>query len=490
MPHTSTVLIVDDEPISRDTLEALLISQNYHLMFAASGPQALAIAAKHPPDVVLLDVMMPGMTGFEVCRHLRRDPILREVPIIMVTALDDRDSRLQGLEAGADDFIAKPFDRAELRARVQTITQLNRYRHLLSERAKFEWVVEQAEDGYLILDAFGDIIYANAQAHIYLNIPLNEDMAAAEAFLDLAQKQYHCQPHTAWETWPTPSPLAAKTARYLVRPETKTATAFWLQVDLMEMTSRLDGAYLVQLRDITNSMITSNNLWTSNAMVSHKLKTPLALLTASLELLDTLVEGDLPLKKQSEIIAMARSRAIEIRDEIMRIFAYMEAPDMIKPGQGQCKLAKISDIIEAIQLNLHLQSVNLNYKNINTPETITLSLSQGAIELILWELLENARKFHPRQSPTLTINVTHFADGLRVQIIDDGITLSPEQLTKIWLPYYQAERGFSGQVAGMGLGLSTVASILWRTGQTCHAYNRDDQSGLVIEFGLPLADNR
>ena len=490
MPHTSTVLIVDDESTSRDTLEALLISQHYRLMFASSGPQALEIAAKHPPDVILLDVMMPDMTGFEVCQRLRQDPVLREVPIILVTALDDRDSRLQGLEAGADDFISKPFDRAELRARVQTITQLNRYRHLLSERAKFEWVVEQAEDGYLILDAIGEMIYANAQARVYLSLSLSQDLAGCEAFLDLAQRQYHCQPQTAWDTWPKASPLTANTPRYLVRPETNTATAFWLQVDLMEMTSRMEGAYLVRLRDITDNMIANNNLWTSNAMVSHKLKTPLALLTASLELLDTLVAGDLPSGKQEEIIAMARKRAIEIRDEIMRIFAYMEAPDMIKPGQGQCSLTQIPNIIETIQLSLELQAVDLTYENIDTPETIILRLSQGAIELILWELFENARKFHPCQSPNLTINMAYFADGLRVQVVDDGITLSPEQLAKLWLPYYQAERGFSGQVPGMGLGLSTVASILWRTGQTCHAYNRDDQPGLVIEFGLPLANGR
>ena len=131
MRQNSTILIVDDEQVGRDTLEALLTGQDYNLAFASDGAEALAKAAELTPDLVLLDVMMPGMDGFEVCQRLRADPLLAEVPIIIVTALDDRDFRLRGIEAGADDFVSKPFDRVELRARVRTVTRLNRYRQLL-----------------------------------------------------------------------------------------------------------------------------------------------------------------------------------------------------------------------------------------------------------------------------------------------------------------------------------------------------------------------
>jgi PAS domain S-box-containing protein len=92
---------------------------------------ALRLAAEATPDLVLLDVIMPGMDGYEVCRRLRADPRLAEVPVIIVTALDDQASRLAGLEAGADDFVTMPFNRAELRARVRSVTRLNRYRRLL-----------------------------------------------------------------------------------------------------------------------------------------------------------------------------------------------------------------------------------------------------------------------------------------------------------------------------------------------------------------------
>lgn len=153
MPYQSTVLIVDDEPVIRETLEGLLQPQGHNLAFASNGVEALAKAAHLIPDLILLDVMMPDMDGFETCEHLRSDKLLAEVPIIMITALDDRESRLLGIKVGADDFITKPFDFVELQIRVQTITRLNRYRRLLTERNKFEWVVEQDKDGYLIVNS-------------------------------------------------------------------------------------------------------------------------------------------------------------------------------------------------------------------------------------------------------------------------------------------------------------------------------------------------
>ena len=134
----STILIVDDEYSGRETLQSVLEGEGYNLVMAENGPQAIAAAKSILPDVILLDVMMPGMTGFEVCERIRNDPQVAEIPIIILTALDDRESLLTGLKAGADDFISKPFDRFELRARLIGITRLNRYQKLLEEREKLQ----------------------------------------------------------------------------------------------------------------------------------------------------------------------------------------------------------------------------------------------------------------------------------------------------------------------------------------------------------------
>lgn len=145
---SSTVLIVDDEYSGRETLQSVLEGEGYNLIMAENGPQAIEKAKTLLPDVILLDVMMPGMTGFEVCERIRNDPEVAEIPIIILTALDDRESLLTGLKAGADDFISKPFDRFELRARLIGITRLNRYHKLVQEREKLQKAHERLLDAY------------------------------------------------------------------------------------------------------------------------------------------------------------------------------------------------------------------------------------------------------------------------------------------------------------------------------------------------------
>jgi PAS domain S-box-containing protein len=199
MPHpgsvkmtqqTSTILIADDEAGGRKTLEGLLRPLGYNLTFASNGVEALAQAVAAPPDLLLLDVMMPGMDGFEVCRRVRAEAQLTEVPIFMVTALDDRRSRVQGLEAGADDVIAKPFNRTELRARVQTITRLNRYRRLLAERAKFEHMIEHLPDGLLIVDAAGKIGLANTAILRMLGVEQRERVLGTSLWPLIAPEEH------------------------------------------------------------------------------------------------------------------------------------------------------------------------------------------------------------------------------------------------------------------------------------------------------------
>ncbi len=164
------LLIVDDDPAGREALESVLMTQDYTLVFAANGAEALVSARELSPDVILLDVMMPDMDGYEVCRRLRLDPHVAEVPVVMVTALDDRDSRMQGIEAGADDFITKPIDRIELRARVRSITRLNRYRRLQEERSKLERQVQRLN----ALRAIDRAITASVDLRVTLNILLQQ----------------------------------------------------------------------------------------------------------------------------------------------------------------------------------------------------------------------------------------------------------------------------------------------------------------------------
>ena len=132
---TARVLIVDDIPTNVRLLEARLTAEYYEVLTASSGAQALDICQSQDVDIVLLDVMMPEMDGFEVCRRLKADPRTHHVPVLMITALDQPSDRVQGLDAGADDFLTKPVDDTQLMARVKSLVRLKSLTDELRARA-------------------------------------------------------------------------------------------------------------------------------------------------------------------------------------------------------------------------------------------------------------------------------------------------------------------------------------------------------------------
>ncbi len=121
------VLVVDDMDVNTRLVRAVLERDGHVVTSAASGEEALAAVAKDAPDLVLLDVLMPGLDGFETCRRLKADAVTRLIPVVLFTALRETDDRIRGFEAGADDFLSKPFHAHELRARVRSLIRIKRY---------------------------------------------------------------------------------------------------------------------------------------------------------------------------------------------------------------------------------------------------------------------------------------------------------------------------------------------------------------------------
>ena len=121
---TPTVLVVDDDQPSLELLQAYLEDVDCKTVTACDGPDALEIIAKEPPDLILLDVMMPKMSGFEVCKRIKKDPKTSDIPVIMVTALNEFGDIERGIDSGTDDFISKPVSKLELVTRVKTMLKL------------------------------------------------------------------------------------------------------------------------------------------------------------------------------------------------------------------------------------------------------------------------------------------------------------------------------------------------------------------------------
>jgi PAS domain S-box-containing protein len=136
MKAKPVILVVDDQPQNIELLEAYLVPQGYEIVKAANGEEAMEKLSGHPIDLLLLDVMMPGMDGFEVTRRVRQDNTHRLIPIILVTVLREREDRIKGIEAGCDDFISYPVDKMELLARVRSLLKVKAYNELMSNYRK------------------------------------------------------------------------------------------------------------------------------------------------------------------------------------------------------------------------------------------------------------------------------------------------------------------------------------------------------------------
>jgi putative two-component system response regulator len=122
-----TILVVDDQQVNSTLIETILAPQGYEIISVLDGEQALEMVTARPPDLILLDVVMPGMSGFEVCARLKEDERTRLIPIVMVTSLSDLHDRIRGIEVGADDFLSKPFHPAELSARVRSLLKVKQF---------------------------------------------------------------------------------------------------------------------------------------------------------------------------------------------------------------------------------------------------------------------------------------------------------------------------------------------------------------------------
>jgi putative two-component system response regulator len=124
----ATVMVVDDTPANLKLLEELLVAKNYRVLEFPNGAMALAAAAREPPDLILLDIMMPGMDGFEVCRRLKADPGLRDIPVIFISAAEDTANKIRAFGEGGVDYVSKPFQEEEVLARVNAHINLRRMR--------------------------------------------------------------------------------------------------------------------------------------------------------------------------------------------------------------------------------------------------------------------------------------------------------------------------------------------------------------------------
>ena len=158
----NTILIIDDDENDIKLLKGMLKSENYNLLGALRSEEGLKIVADTPPDLILLDVLMPEMDGFEVCRRLKQEQKTRIIPVVMITALKEKEYCLKALEEGADDFLSKPVDKTELQARIKSLLRIRTYHNALQEsEERYRNILDNIQESYFEMNLAGDFTFFN-----------------------------------------------------------------------------------------------------------------------------------------------------------------------------------------------------------------------------------------------------------------------------------------------------------------------------------------
>ena len=304
MKDKSVILVVDDQLQNIELLEAYLVPQGYEVIKAASGEEALEKLVHNQIDLILLDVMMPKMSGIEVLEKLRADEKTKALPVVMVTVLKETEDKVKALEAGCDDFISKPFDKVELLARVKSILKISHYLRQLDEKDKFKEVVDKISDGIAICGPDYLIKDSNEAILKYLNITdpekvnLLETLFAnysvsipKEALMDLA--------------------ITHKTFD-IVRQKTETAEALYLEanLDLIKNSAGELLSIVFILRDVTAALAEEFLRQDTLTFIAHKLRTPLGVISGKISLLQDGSFGVLNEEQKKAIDAVSKQSSL------------------------------------------------------------------------------------------------------------------------------------------------------------------------------------
>lgn len=470
------ILIIDDDKTSRLALSRLLEREGYRVAVAASGREGLQLAKGLQPDLILTDIIMPDMDGYEVCRAIRGHDQLADVPLVMMTSLEDHDSRVQGIEAGADDFLSKPVEPNLLKARVKTVTRLNRYRRIQTQRSRLVWIVENAVEGYVLCNDKGLIVFSNIKARQLLNLPPDP---TDFALLPHLKKDFTLLPADEWNAWPN---LSEESELRLLRPETARLPACWLEIKALTQTMGQSRELLLKVANVTAEMNTQQSVWTFESLISHKLRTPLTKISWGVNFIQKKAQK-LTTEQIIEFAEQAQGGVKELQTELEEVLAYINAPTAVPDGQG-LNLERLDDTVGQIASQLSMSKVALEAWSVLPPAVF---LSRPAFDLVCYEVLQNSKKFHPENNPEVTITVSFENGFVHFTFTDDGTGLPPDQLIRATKPYYQTEKGFTGQVPGMGLGLPMICAMVQKVGGGVRLRNRADKNGLVVEIKVPVS---
>lgn len=466
----SRVLLVDDQASNLHTLSAMLEGEGYELHCADNGPDACEVALRLRPDLVLLDVMMPGMDGYEVCRRLRAAPELEGLPVVMFTALNDRASRLEGIRAGADDFISKPFPVDELRARVRTITRLNRYRAQWEQRARFERLFESSPAAILLVRPDGVLVSANPRAVELLSLrggaPASDELLVAvnpgaAPLADLVREAACRQeaPPACRVRLPARDGERVLQVRAVRLAEGEGPLVLLVLDDITEehrareelrtLNEHLDA--LVRAR--TSQLEEANRLLVSYAVfVAHDLRSPLSVTKGYLSLL---ASGLHKLPEDARSCVDEALLGAQMMEELVNNILALVAPGAADATIAACRPGEIAERV-CRKLERLSPAPRPVFDLRPLPE---LAVPPALLERVFFNLVANAIKFSAhRAEPRVEIGAISSPEGPVLYVRDNGVGFASRDAERLFREFSRLP-GAEGS-DGLGLGLSLVARLV------------------------------
>jgi len=483
-----TVLVADDNADMRVYVGRLL-SDRFRVIAVSDGKAALETARRERPDLILADVMMPGLDGFAFLRALRADRNLGALPVIMLSARAGEEARAEGLDATADDYLIKPFTARELLARVSSTVAVSRARREAAKR-EAELRAETAEILETMTLAF--VALDEEFRYVYLN-------AEAEGILGLSRDQV--LNFRMWDRFPGSEMTEfgrelrrAMAERMAIRFDTfYDPLERWFEVNAYPMSGQRLGVFF---RDITETKHIEEALVAAKesaeaanrskdrflAVLSHELRTPLSPVLMSVSAMAA--DSALPASLHEEMVMIRRNIELETRliDDLLdlsrivsgKLALHARTIDLNEKVKHVAQICREQILEKAIHLHLSLD-----------PKIGPMTGDPSRLQQVLWNVLKNAAKFTP-EGGDIHVTTTLTAEGCaQVVVRDNGIGIAPEALPSIFEAFEQGGPEITRQFGGLGLGLAISKVLVEMHGGAIRAESEGLGRGATFVITLP-----
>jgi PAS domain S-box-containing protein len=477
------IVLADDNADMREYVQRLLAT-DYEVIAVADGQEALRAVADQMADLVITDVMMPNLDGFGLLKALRENPRTASIPIVMLSARAGEEARVEGLQAGADDYLIKPFSARELLARIGGTLALAAARREAMRReeelrAETTSVLENISEGFIALDQEFRFLYVNAEA---------------ERIYGMRREDLFGRNH--WEVFPESLQTSIETAfrrslseRVAVKLENfYVPWQKWFEVDCYPAK---EGGLGVYFRDITDRKLAMEALQETDrrkdeflATLAHELRNPLAPLRNSLQVLRLSREGESADQAMS-IMERQLRQMVRLIDDLL---------DLSRISRGKVELRKerielaavVRNAIETSRPEIEKSGHELSVRMPSEPIFVDADLTR--LSQVFANILNNAAKYTD-PGGSIWINVERQGSEAVVSIRDSGIGIPPAMLPRVFEIFTQVDRTLEKAQGGLGIGLSIVKRLVEMHGGMVEARSegRGTGSELVVRLPVPAA---